>query len=59
MPTINAIAAYLRGRVRNDDGVTAVEYGLLVSLLAVAFVAGVTLFGSQITTAVSHLVAGF
>ncbi|WP_433291207.1 Flp family type IVb pilin [Actinoplanes sp. CA-030573] len=59
MPTIYAIAAYLRARVRNDDGVTAVEYGLLVSLLAVAFVAGVSLFGSQITSAVGALVAKF
>jgi pilus assembly protein Flp/PilA len=37
----------LRNRVanRNDDGATAVEYGLMVSLIAVVIIAAVTAIG--------------
>ena len=45
MPNLNAIAAYLRARSGRDDGATAVEYGLLATLITVATIAGVTLFG--------------
>jgi pilus assembly protein Flp/PilA len=33
---------------RNDRGATAVEYGLLVGLIAVAIIAGVTLLGTEL-----------
>lgn len=33
---------------RNDEGATAVEYGLMVSLIAVAIIAAVTLLGTQL-----------
>ena len=33
---------------RDDKGATAVEYGLMVSLIAVAIIAAVTLLGTQL-----------
>jgi len=38
---VNAVVA----KVRNDEGAAAVEYGLLVGLIAVAIIAAVTLLG--------------
>jgi pilus assembly protein Flp/PilA len=32
----------------NEDGATAVEYGLIVSLIAVVIIAGVTLVGTNL-----------
>lgn len=42
----------LTGRLddRKDRGATAVEYGLLVGLIAVAIIAAVTLLGGQLDT---------
>ena len=48
MPSIGMIAAYLRRHFRNDEGATAVEYGLLVSLIAIIVIGGVTLFGTKV-----------
>jgi pilus assembly protein Flp/PilA len=33
----------------NDEGATAVEYGLIVALIAVAVIAAVTLLGTNIS----------
>ncbi|MGB7961824.1 MAG: Flp family type IVb pilin [Propionicimonas sp.] len=35
---------------RNDEGATAVEYGLMVALIAVAIVVTVGLLGEQLNT---------
>ena len=35
---------------RNDEGATAVEYGLMVSLIAVVIVTAVTLLGTNLST---------
>ena len=35
---------------RDDEGATAVEYGLMVSLIAVAIIAAVTLLGTTLAT---------
>ena len=45
------LAALLQSRLpaRNDEGATAVEYGLLVSLVAVVIIVGATTFGQQIS----------
>ncbi|HAM26199.1 MAG TPA: Flp family type IVb pilin [Microbacteriaceae bacterium] len=34
--------------MRNEDGATAVEYGLMVSLIAVVIIAAVTLIGTNL-----------
>lgn len=35
---------------REETGATAVEYALMVGLIAVVLIAGVTVFGEQLTT---------
>jgi Flp pilus assembly pilin Flp len=45
MPNLTMIAARRRARSGNSEGATAVEYGLLVSLISVVLIAGVTLVG--------------
>lgn len=35
---------------RSDEGATAVEYGLMVSLIAVVIIAAVTLLGTNLVT---------
>ena len=34
--------------VRDDEGVTAIEYGLIAALIAVVIIASVTLVGSKL-----------
>ena len=41
-------AAQVRFEGRNDRGATAVEYGLLVGLIAIVIIAGVTLLGNNL-----------
>lgn len=36
--------------MRNEEGATAVEYGLMVSLIAVVIITGVALVGTNLTT---------
>ncbi|TPG19243.1 Flp family type IVb pilin [Pedococcus bigeumensis] len=44
------IAAAFRGRVsRPDHGATAVEYGLMVALIAIVIIGGVALFGQSVS----------
>ena len=48
---MNRIAAYIQAVLTrtDDEGATAVEYGLLVSLVAVVIIVGATVFGQQIS----------
>jgi len=39
-----------RAWMASDDGATAVEYGLMVALIAVVIIAGVTVLGSKLNT---------
>jgi pilus assembly protein Flp/PilA len=43
--------------IRNEEGVTAIEYGLIASLIAVVIIAAVGLVGTNLT-AVFNYVAG-
>jgi pilus assembly protein Flp/PilA len=55
---LNALvfAQYLLTKLRSDDrGATAVEYGLIVALIAAALVAVATLLGSQISTMLGQI----
>ena len=36
--------------LRSDRGATAVEYGLMVALIAVVIIAGVTFLGTQVSS---------
>ena len=40
----------LSDRKTDDEGATAVEYGLMVSLIAVVIIAAVTLIGTSLNT---------
>lgn len=43
------------GRNKDEEGATAVEYGLLVALIAAVIIAVVVLLGTQINTAFSSI----
>ena len=36
--------------LRNEEGATALEYGILVALIALVIIAGVTAFGGALNT---------
>ncbi len=40
----------LMNLIRNEEGVTALEYGLIASLIAAFIVGAVTLLGQQVST---------
>lgn len=39
----------IKNFVANESGATAIEYGLIASLIAVAIIASITLIGSKLT----------
>jgi pilus assembly protein Flp/PilA len=41
---------HLKNFIRNQDGVTAIEYALIVSLIAVFIVAAVQAVGTKVST---------
>jgi len=48
MSQLVALFTQMLSRIRNDEGATAVEYGLMVSLIAVAIITTVGLLGTQL-----------
>ena len=49
--TLYTLAAVASDRLKKDEkGATAVEYGLMVGLIAVAIIAAVILLGDSLTT---------
>jgi pilus assembly protein Flp/PilA len=42
--------ANLRSLIRDEEGATMVEYGLLITLIALVAFAGVQLFGTSVST---------
>ena len=54
--TLKTLGFTLEQRLRNEEtGATAVEYALLVGLIAVVLIVGVGVFGSQMNTFFSSL----
>ncbi len=49
----------LRERTREDRGATAVEYGLLVALIAAVIVGVVTTLGTEIQAAFQTMIGAF
>ena len=39
---------FIKNFVREEDGVTAIEYGLIAALIAVVIIASVTIVGTQL-----------
>jgi pilus assembly protein Flp/PilA len=46
--TLVSLIAFAKDRMREEKGATAVEYGLLVGLIAVAIIVTVTLLGDTL-----------
>ena len=44
--------------VKDDGGVTAIEYGLIAALIALAIIAGVTTVGSNLSEVFSDVAKG-
>ena len=42
------LVQFIKNFVREDDGVTAIEYGLIAALIAVTIIASVTIVGTQL-----------
>jgi len=40
---------------KNDEGVTAIEYGLIAALIAVVIIAGVTMVGTGLSSVFSFI----
>ena len=60
MEIIRRIAARVeseKSKLQSENGVTAVEYGLIASLIAIGIIAGVTLVGTNLN-ALFNYVAG-
>jgi pilus assembly protein Flp/PilA len=54
--TLETLAMVARDRIREEKGATAVEYGLMVGLIAVVIIATVTLLGGQLNTLFQRVV---
>jgi pilus assembly protein Flp/PilA len=48
-PMLKALVKF-QGRLTEERGATAVEYGLMVALIAVVVIAAVTLIGTRLNT---------
>jgi pilus assembly protein Flp/PilA len=46
--TLLTLAAFAQDRLRKEDGATAVEYGLLVGLIAVVIIGAVLALGGKL-----------
>jgi pilus assembly protein Flp/PilA len=48
--TLQTLGFAAKERLRDEKGATAVEYGIMVALIAVAIILAVTALGGQLTT---------
>ena len=55
--TIVSLVALAKDRMREEKGATAVEYGLMVGLIAVVIIAAVALLGTQLDGLFRRVVA--
>lgn len=56
--TLVSLVALAQDRIeRNEKGATAVEYGLMVGLIAVVIIAAVTLLGTELRTLFESITA--
>ena len=51
------ITTTVRNFLREDDGVTAIEYGLIAALIAVVIIAAVTLTGTNLNNIFGQVAA--
>ncbi|MGN7199276.1 Flp family type IVb pilin [Arthrobacter sp. SAFR-044] len=48
--TLKTLGFSLKGRLSNEKGATAVEYGIMVGLIAVVIIVAVTTLGGQLNS---------
>jgi pilus assembly protein Flp/PilA len=53
--TLQVLSGDLADRLRREEGATAVEYGLMVALIAAVIIAAVTLIGTRLTTTFTNV----
>jgi pilus assembly protein Flp/PilA len=56
-PEENPLRTILANLIRNESGVTAIEYALIAALIAVAAIAAFTLVGTNLSTTFSTIAA--
>ncbi|BCW72286.1 Flp family type IVb pilin [Arthrobacter sp. NicSoilB8] len=56
--TLQTLGFAAKDRLRSEKGATAVEYGIMVALIAVVIIVAVTTLGGQINTAFTSIVDG-
>ena len=49
------LAAKIQSRLASERGATAVEYGLMVALIAVVIIAAVSLLGNNLSTTFNNV----
>lgn len=54
---MSTIQKYLRRLVSDEDGVTAIEYGLIAALIAVAIIGAVESVGGGLTNTFNNVAA--
>lgn len=57
MLIIRKIQNSMKSFVKREEGVTAIEYGLIAALIAVAIIAGITLLGGNLNTLFNDIAA--
>jgi pilus assembly protein Flp/PilA len=50
MTTIEMLKSFVKTAIREEDGVTAIEYGLIASLIAIGIAVNATSIGTQLTS---------
>ena len=45
----NMISRLMKGLSKNEDGATAIEYGLIAGLVAIIIITGLTLLGTDLS----------
>jgi pilus assembly protein Flp/PilA len=51
------VSTYIAKFIRNESGATAIEYGLLASLIALAIIAAVTALGGRLSVVFNEITA--
>ena len=46
---------FIKKFIREEDGVTAIEYGLIAALIAVVIITAVTLVGTQLASVFNYI----
>jgi pilus assembly protein Flp/PilA len=55
MTKFNAIISQIKSVAQDEQGISAVEYGVLGALMVAAIVAAMLILGPQLTTTFTHI----